>query len=229
MKLISKAPGPFLVIMLLFSVLSPYGCKRSAYDGMGEGKIVYEVELEGGEQMNPMMKAMVPGEAVCFFTKNATSMVLNGPMGIMEMRFISDASAYTYTAVVSAMGKKAAMVFDKEKINASYGQRPRLQMDFTNETRQIAGVECRKVIVTDSTNHTYPVYFTDELNIKEPNWSTPFREIDGMLMEFSMNLGGMKLKMKAREISGGKPTPDLFQIPEGYEIISNPEELKSWM
>lgn len=149
-------------------------------------------------------------------------------MGMFESRTISDASAFKLTTMISAMGKKMAMVLDKKQIEKNFANRVDLKMEYTGKAKQIAGVDCQEVLVTDSIGNTYPVYFTEELNVEKPNWNTPFREIEGVLMEYSVKFGNIRMKLTAKEVINEKHDPQLFTIPEGYEIISDPSKLKGF-
>ncbi len=213
-----------LFLVLLGSLLAPYGCKHGKFDGLAEGKIVYEVTIEG-EGLNPMMKAMMPSEVTTYFDKNKTCTVISMGMNMMETRLISDASNFKYTTLVSAMGKKIAMVLDRKQVEENFSDRVNLKVKKTSETKEIAGVQCKQAMITDSTENTYPVYYTDDLSLEQPNWSTPFRDINGLLMEYSISFGGMMMKLKAKEIVNTKVDPTFYEIPEGYEIIKDPKEM----
>jgi hypothetical protein len=220
--------GFLMAMFFVVSFLLPYGCSRSPYYSIEEGKIVYSVEVEESESINPMMKAMIPSEAICYFGSNRTCFVMAGPMGMFESRTISDASAFKLTTMISAMGKKMAMVLDKKQIEKNFANRVDLKREYTGKAKQIAGVDCQEVLVTDSIGNTYPVYFTEELNVEKPNWNTPFREIEGVLMEYSVKFGNIRMKLTAKEVINEKHDPQLFTIPEGYEIISDPSKLKGF-
>jgi len=217
--------GIAVALIFLCSSLMPYGCSHGPVDGLEEGKIIYDVTFETGE-MNAMMKAMLPSEVITYFNDNKTCTVISMGMNMMETRLISDGINYKYTTLVSAMGRKVAMVMDKKQVETNYLDRVELQVRHTSEKKEIAGVSCKQAIITDSTNHTYPVYYTEEIAIKQPNWSSPFRDIDGLLMEYSISLGGIVMNLKAREIVKMVTEKSYFDIPEGYEIIKDPSAFK---
>ena len=209
--------------VVLLSGLMPYGCNNSPVDGLKEGKVIYDVTFETGE-MNAMMKAMLPSQVITYFSNNKTCTVISMGMNMMETRLISDAMSYQYTTLVSAMGRKVAMVMDKKQVESNFIDKVDLQVRHTSEKKEIAGVSCKQAIITDSTNHTYPVYYTEEISIKQPNWSSPFHDIDGLLMEYSIRLGGIVMNLKAKEVVNVVTEKSFFEIPEGYEIIKDPSE-----
>ncbi|MDQ3050227.1 MAG: hypothetical protein M3Q95_05020 [Bacteroidota bacterium] len=217
--------GLVLALAWMVVVLLPYGCSQSPFDGLKEGKVIYDVTFETAD-MNPMMKAMLPSEVVTYFRDNKTCTVISMGMNMMETRLISDAKSYQYITLISAMGRKVAMVLDRKQVEKNFVDRVNLQVRHTSETKDIAGVTCRQAIITDSTNHTYPVYYTREIAVNDPNWSSPFKEIEGLLMEYSISLGGMVMSLKAKEIINTQNEQSFFEIPEGYEIIKDPSEFK---
>jgi len=219
-----KSTGFLVALMWLVVAVAPYGCNKGPFDGLQEGKVVYDVTFET-EDMNPMMKAMLPSEVVTYFSDNKTCTVISMGMNLMEMRLISDCKNFKHTFLFNGMGSKSAMVLDKEQVEKNFASKVDLQVKHTSETKDIAGVTCKEAIITDSTNHTYPVYYTDEIAVNSPNWSSPFKEIDGILMEYSLNLGGMVMHLKAKEIVNTKNEKSYFEVPEGYKIITDPSEL----
>jgi hypothetical protein len=219
-----KFIGAILPAMLLLMVaLAPYGCKHSEFDGMKEGKVIYDVTFEG-EEINPMVKAMLPSEVVTYFGDNKTCMVISMGMNMMETKLISDASELKYTTMVAAMGKKIAMILNKKQVDENYLDRVDLKVVHTSEVKEIAGVKCKEAVVTDSTQNSYSVYYTDDLALDKPNWSSPFREIDGLLMEYSIQVAGMKMNLKAREIVNEKQDPAFFVVPSDYQIGTDPKD-----
>ncbi len=219
-----------IVFFLCWMFLAPVhtGCNSSEFNSIKEGMVVYDVSFETNE-MSPMIKAMLPSEVTTYFSDNKTCTVISMGMNMMETRLISDAMNYTYTTLVSAMGRKVAMVMDKKQVESNYLDRVALQVRHTSDKKEIAGISCSQALITDSTNHTYPVYYTEEILVKDPNWSSPFHDIEGMLMEYSINLNGIVMNLKAKKIVNNVNDKSLFEIPKGYEIIKDPSEFKFTM
>jgi hypothetical protein len=217
--------GLLIALTLVVSATIPYGCSSGASSGLSEGKIVYEVSFEDAN-INPMMKALLPSEVTTYFKNNRTCTVISMGMSMMETRLISDASAFTYTTLMDAMGKKIALVLNKAQVEENYSDRVDLKVMHTGETKVIAGMQCKQAMITDSTNNTYPVYYTEDLNVTNPNWSSPFRDIKGFMMEYSIRFGEMVMNLKAKEVVGVENDESLFTVPEGYQIVKDTKDLK---
>ena len=101
--------------------------------------------------------------------------------------FISDPDKKTLTQLVKLLNKKFSLVeneADVKKENESYP----VSITQTKDTKIIAGYNCNKVHVkvNDDSGTEYDVYYTKELNIKNPNFANPFSDLDGVLMEYQM-------------------------------------------
>jgi hypothetical protein len=210
---------------VVYSMLATYGCSSGAGEA-GEGRIVYKVTIEG-EDMDPMMSAMMPSEITTHFKGSTTATVISMGMGMMETRMISDAAGRNYSTLISAMGKKVAMVLNGELVDRNFADRVPLKVRITDEKMEIAGMNCIKAVITDSTQNTYDVYYTESLGKGDYNWSTPYREIKGMLMDYSIRFDNVVMRLTAKEIIMEPSDTSVFSVPEGYQIITDPDEMSS--
>lgn len=209
---------------VLYSMLATYACNNGSGQP-GEGRIVYAVSVEG-DAVDPMMKAMMPSEITTYFKNHMTTTIISMGMGMMETRMISDATARQYSTLISAMGKKVAMVMDGKTVEENFSDRVPLKVRYTEEMKEIAGLQCHQAMITDSTDNQYAVYYTDALGTVDYNWSTPFREIKGMMMEYSIRFDNVVLKLTAKEVVREPNDSSLFVVPPGYEVITDPAQME---
>jgi len=96
-----------------------------------------------------------------------------------------------------------------------------LRIEKLEETKKILGYTCKKAIIKSSAlSEPFAVYYTNEIGIDNPNINNPFREIDGVLLEFQVKLNNINMKFIATEISQSRVCEDLFTIPSGYQKVS---------
>jgi hypothetical protein len=81
--------------------------------------------------------------------------------------------------------------------------------------------------VTFADNKTKPfdVWYTNELNIKDPNWTNPYKEIDGVLMEYQLKKYHLELRFNCTSVSKASIDESIFQLPSDYKIIT-PQEME---
>ena len=126
------------------------------------------------------------------------------------------------------MGKKFAVKIAASDIEKEMEKAGEIEVIKTEETRDILGYTCKKAIVKlKDSGQEMTVYYTDELSTGIENSNNPmFKDIDGMMLEFSMVQNGMDMHFTAVNIEKKKVSDSEFEIPEGYEEITQ-EELQS--
>lgn len=196
-------------------------CSKSPYDGMREGKVVYDLEIQN-QDVPMLLDAMMPSEATVWFSEGKSCLVMEGIAGAMKIRVISDPYRRVYASLVSIAGQKGGVLSNPDSVEASRMDKKEHKLEFTGKTKTIAGLECREVVVRDTAGNVFNVFFTNELDVQTPNWGMAFAEIDGLLMEYDFEIDNMRMHLKAKKVTADKPDPDLFLIPSDYELTREP-------
>ena len=204
-----------LSLVLLVSLLW-MGCERSPYYGMSEGKVVYELEMDA-EGIPAMMSAMMPSEAVTWFSNGRSCTVMEGAGGFFENRLLLDPEKKLFASLTSMMGNKVAVVMDSDSVMGK-AKNKNLEIDYTGNKKEIAGIMCQEAVIKGDSGAVFRVFFTDELDVRAPDMGAMFSQIDGLMMEYEIEMRDFRLKLKAKEVSADKPDPELFTIPKDYEI-----------
>jgi len=223
--MIKSIGGYTCLVLFIATLLGGYGCKHDTLKGRNEGKVIYEVTYPD-TLLNSPMGAMLPKEMTMYFRDNKTNSELKMGMGMIVTRFMSDANDKTFATLLKGFGKKSAMVFDEEAVKKNFLDRVDLKLVETGKTKEIAGFVCREVNVTDSTDNTYQVYYTEEVALENPNWCTPFNDIEGLMMEYTININNMVLNLIAKSIVFEKVDSLMFTVPDDYEIITDPKQFR---
>ena len=136
------------------------------------------------------------------------------------MASISDMEDGSTIVLIDAMGMKVAVNQSKEEIEANIEEAglEDPEINFIEETKEIAGYTCKKAEVT-SGEDMIEVYYTNEINVpKGMNDNNGFKGIEGVLMEYSVVQEGMVMIMTVKEVKKGKVNKGMFLIPDDYEI-----------
>ncbi|MGZ3932107.1 MAG: GLPGLI family protein [Bacteroidia bacterium] len=188
-----------------------------------EGTITYAMTLEG---LPPEQAAMMGDmeSKISFKDKKVfyemTSMMVN-------VKSLSDENGNVTT--MDQMGNKTYTKMTKEEIEKKTAENKDKvkdsKIEYTNETKTIAGYECKKAIVTYTSpkegEQKTEVWYTEKIPYLQGGAKRasgdPFSTLKGMPMEYSMNQGPMKVKMLAKEISTDKIPDSKFVLStEGY-------------
>ena len=106
---------------------------------------------------------------------------------------------------------------------------PDAEVVYSDETKEIVGYLCKKATVkikeknSDKvTEHT--VYYTEELGPGFSNQNHPFfKDINGVMLEYSMAEDDIKMKFSAIKVEKKKVSESEFEIPEGYNVMTKAE------
>ena len=67
------------------------------------------------------------------------------------------------------------------------------------------------------------IWYTDEIDVKNSNISTPFREIDGVLMDFYFYLGTTEVHFSADNVYEKDISDDIFSRRTDFKRVSREE------
>jgi hypothetical protein len=133
-------------------------------------------------------------------------------------------------ALINMMGQKFAIKQTAQEIEKGNAQQPKGIVNVTNETKSIAGYNCKKAIVTsdeDGVKSTFEVWFTEELGGKDANFDNPlYKDINGVMLEFLIKTPQITMKLTATSVEKKAVSAKDFEIPTDYTLTTQ-EELKS--
>jgi GLPGLI family protein len=188
-----------------------------------EGKIVYEINFPGME-LDAASAAMLPKEMTMYIKNGKVRNEMSMGMG-MTTSTISDSKTKSAITLMDIMGSKYAIKTTEAELKKDQPKEdPTVKI--TEETKKIAGYDCKKAIVTmgDKEKSTINIYFTPEIGSKDMNWSKPeFKGIDGFPMEFEMKQNGMNMHMIAKSVSTETITESKFVVPADYKETTQEE------
>ncbi len=193
------------------------GLSSSAIAKEFSGVITYKITYPGLE-VDASMAAMMPKMANLTIKEHMSKFEINmGQMGSQVQ--IIDGNAKTITTVMSMMGQKFYYVETEEDVDVDADEK--VSIDIKDETKEIAGYECTKAVVTvkqGGEDMLFTIYFTEEIGSSSMNMDNPyFKDIPGAMLEFEINTGGGTMKMEAITVDKKKVADSEFEVPEGYE------------
>ena len=159
-------------------------------------------------------------------SKSRTDLQMSG----MTTVTIDDYAEKTSVSLLNMMGQKYAIkqtTAEIEKENTAAGT---TTVELSDETKVIAGYTCKKAVVTvndDGVKTTYEVFYSSELGTKVANFNNPiYKDIDGVLLEFSMKTQMGNMKFTATDVEKKSLAAKDFEIPSDYTLTTQ-DELKS--
>lgn len=201
------------------------GCAK---DGVNEGVIKYDITFNEEEKKTNNVIGLLPTEMEQMFKNGNSKCRIEGFMGMFLTALISNTESKSNSYVFKVMTEKYYCSTKFGEPTLGFDPVTGMHLKRTSERKEIAGYKAYKVKVTfdDPSIEPYDIYYTDEIKIYNPNWSNPYSEIQGVLLEFRVKMKGITMILKAKEVVKKEIPATEFNIPDGFKKVK-PVELDS--
>jgi len=216
---------PYFLIPLISFFLFSFGCKTHLFEkNISEGVIEYGISYPKIDK-NDVFAAMLPAKMIYKFKNNNTVSELSSGMGVFSTSFIINNDTHKLTHLLKLVNKKYALVLDSLQVMEGYAIQPDgMKIKLTNDTKKISGYNCKRAIVTfDNPGKNFDIYYTNEIAIKDPNWASPFSEIDGVLLEYQLKNFNIEMRLKANIVKKDEVNDKDFDVEPDYKRITKEE------
>lgn len=191
---------------------------------ISEGIIEFDITYPEADQ-NSLLAGLMPDKMIMKFKDDKIAYDMTGGLGMFKTTVISDPKKRTVTQLVKVMNKKFALVFDSTEVRSLMSELPVNNVALEEKNKMIAGYMSHKAVVTlnDPKKPQFNVFYTKDINLKEPNWSTPFKPIDGVLLEYQMKKYNIEMRFTATSVIKANIEDSTFVLPADYKIVSKRE------
>ena len=194
----------FFISIITFIGLT--GCNKSSIGKFDEGEIHYKIIYDNPGGTIPM--DLMPNSLIVKFKDGKTLMEITAPIGNNGIFNIIDPKEDIMLTYVKFLNIK--YYYRGETGDTPPGIDPMLDMKLekTGQIENINGLNCKHVIATlPGIDNEFQLWYTNEIDLDDPNNSTPFAEIDGVLMNFFYKMGDMIIRFEATG-TYERPVPD---------------------
>jgi GLPGLI family protein len=206
-----------LLILFCFNSLFAQKSKEKSFTG----SVLYNVTVQG--EVDPNLASQLPTEIVTYYKEDKSRSEQKTAMGTAIV--ISDYATKSRFILFDMLGQKFAIKSTKEEIEKEQSEIPVGKLTYGTETKKIAGYECKKAtFILDS--KSYELYIASELSIPNSNWQTQFKDIQGVLLEYSQTVGEngeITMLISAKEVKKEKVKDSMFDVPSGYKEMTMSE------
>ncbi|MFN8257291.1 MAG: hypothetical protein U0W24_16475 [Bacteroidales bacterium] len=226
MKVPIKRKGFGIVLCLKLSAIGFafqfFACnEESPKKIITEGEIKYEIEYLDDQRSNSLIP-LLPNEMTTSFKPDATRTLIEGLFGTFKLIYILNQPAKTNYTLLQILDKKYVYQSPINDLAFGYQDMRKVKIVYSDKVKRIAGFKCKnaKAIIQNGKSDTVDIYFTKEIGLKYANINNPFKEIDGVLMEFTVNLVDINMKFTARKVIEKKVENKYFELPSGFVSIT---------
>lgn len=208
-----------MLIIAVIIAMTGYSCRDKAGKYIDQGEIHFNIDYIGN--LGTMPKEALPQNLIVSFNKDKIlfEMIGFGKSGILNLTNPEKGIFDTYFSIFTRRYYYAA---EPNELFPGFEAMNGMIIKETSKTSVICGFNCKNAEVTfPSDRHKiYEIWYTNEIKVKNPNGSTPFSQIDGVLMSFFFFLGKAELHFNAETVYS-KVIPDAtFERREKYDRVS---------
>ncbi len=204
-----------LTSIAIFLLIS--SCGISLKKGIKEGVIEYDVYYLNKDKES-LYSFLLPKKMSLFFKKNKIKTELEGFSGNFYFSIISNTKTDSSIALFKIMNQDYFYIETKKGSSELFGNLPGMQINYSKDTCIVTGFNCKKakIISKNDSFQPFDICYTKDIKIHNPNKKNPFYEIDGVLLDFCVNLYNMDMRFIANRVIDTNISDNEFMVPEGF-------------
>jgi hypothetical protein len=212
---------PLLQSLLLFLVLVLASCGgENAYKNMKEGEIYYNITYVNNP--SSFSSEFLPKELVIAFRNDLVCTNLRSPIGNAGITTVVNPDENIYDTYLSIFSLKYCFEGTYKDLQPGFSTMKDITVHETGRKSVICGFNCHQARIDfPGSRPSHYIWYTDEINAVDPNKMTPYKDIDGVLMDFFYIIGDAEIQFTADEVLV-KQIPDKeFEKRKNYRIVSS--------
>lgn len=194
LHLMKKLPG----VLAVFLTLCALSCENNTRtNGITSGRIDYQITYLNND-LDKKTRNVLPSRMKLYFNEEQASNNIEGFMGMYKLNALTNFHTRKCSTLLKVFDKHYLFKGSRDEEMCCFDTMDDMEITETDELKMIAGFECRKAIIRlPATNKTFNIYYTDQITLKHPNATNPYRKIKGVLMEFELKLMHLNMRFTA--------------------------------
>jgi hypothetical protein len=197
--------------------------KKGDYFGtsLTEGRIDYAVTFPHLDPDNVMM-SILPDQMTISFKGDRYNSEFNTYGGVFKNKISIDTKGRSYTQMLKIFKKRLSCKYDQIDLEEMMQDFPPFTIIKSDRIDTIAGIPCRmaKGIFYAMDEPDINIYYSDQIAVKDPNWCSPFAELDGFLLGYDIDMFDMRLRLLAENVEAAPIEDEEFLVEEDYKKVS---------
>jgi len=198
------------IISIAASILLLASCRQETNNtGISSGRIEYRITYLN-KNIDKKTLELLPRKMKMEFNEKMAANVIEGFMGLYKLESVTDFQTRKCSTMLKLFERSYLFKGKRDELMCCFDDMDGMEITRTAETKNIAGFNCKKAVVyLPSSQQSFDIYYTGDINLRHPNVSNPYRKIDGVLMEFELNMVYLKMRFSAEKFL---PLSDITRI-----------------
>jgi len=210
----------FYFLITAFCISAFLSCRERGFKNMDEGQIFYNIKYV--KNTSTMPEELLPKELVITFKDDKIISELKGPFGGSGLSTLTNPDENVYDTYFNLISLKYCFEGTSEKVQPGFSSMKGILFIETGEEREILGFNCTKLgVKVPSSDSLRFIWYTDEIKVSQPNRLTPYRAIDGVLLNFFYIMGDTEINFAADEVFVREIPDKTFEKKKNYKKVSS--------
>ncbi len=211
--------GSALLSLIIFTFIIG-SCSRPGGKSIHQGEIHYDVQYEGHVTLMP--KDLMPKNLVVLFKNDNIIYELVSPFGNSGIINLSNPSKEIHDTYLSLFTIRYFYPSKPGELYPGFEAMRGMEVTKTSKTLVLCGFKCKNAEVTFPYDRSkiYNIWYTDEIPVRNPNASTPFNQIDGVLLSFFFFIGRSEFHFEAQNVYKKDIPDETFDRKAKFKQVS---------
>ncbi len=206
-------------LSLLFFLFILFSCKSKKEKEKDVKILTYEVEYRE-DRAGSVPTGILPNRMRLVFSRNLAVNQIEGFLGQFSLRYLADLRNQEVTTLLRLFDKKYYYIGEKGELPCGIDPMEGLKILPAGNNPDILGFSTNYFDLILPGGDTLELASTEDLGIESPNITTPYRDVDEVLLQFYTKLSVLEMVLKAVEFEETRLPADFFEIPEDYQRIN---------
>jgi hypothetical protein len=205
----------FLGFPLLASCVHQSGGK-----GVACGRIDYKITYLNYNLDKKTLEILPKHMRMVFNEKQAINNI-EGFLGFYKLEAVTNFRTRKCSTLLKVFDKHYLYKGRHDEMMCCFDSMQDMEIKETTDIKNVAGFNCKKAIIyLPSSQTSFDVYYTGDIELKHPNSTNPYFKINGVLMEFELKLLYLHMRFTAEKFQPLDETSDIFDLPKNIRIIN---------
>jgi len=185
------------IIAVIFA-MTGYSCKKKGVKHLDQGEIHYNIEYSGNLGLP---REVLPKSLIVSFKKDNILFEIAG-LGNSGIANLNNPEKGIFDTYFTFFTRKYYYPAESAELNPGLEAMEGMILKKTSKTSVICGFNCKNFEATfpSDENRVFNIWYTNEILVENPNISSPFSQIDGILMDFIFLIGPTELHFTAENV-----------------------------
>jgi hypothetical protein len=206
----------FWYLLIPFLVFT--GCKSNALpEGDVSAKVIeYKVNYLS-DKAGAIPTKMLPGKMTVIFADHYALNRIEGFFGQFSLVYIANLKNESVITMLKIFDKKYVCYGKKGELPCGFKSPKNILIKETGNNRDLLGLSCKELKISSDENPTFYALCTDKIDVKDPNITTPYKEINEVLLEFNTQLSLLEMNLTAISFQEKTISWNIFKVSEEYK------------